>query len=195
MKTTLSTPRAFFDAPPFTVRSHVSSRSPFRAADTAQAEQSLLDTLEALPPGGLLEIDFTSVRISSEAARQLLKRALLRLRSGELADRFLVFGDLGDSQYNVDVMLVGEGLTAVERVEDEGPQLRGVVDPAMRDTYTFLSSVPMATASIVQEHFGLGNVSTATNRLTNLAKLALARRVEQRPVSGGGREYVYAAVA
>jgi predicted transcriptional regulator len=40
----------------------------------------------------------------------------------------------------------------------------------------------------------LVNISTATNRLTNLAKAGVARRVEHRPVSGGGREYVYAAV-
>lgn len=191
---TINSPPAFLEAEPFRLRSHIETGAPFKKEDTAHAEQVLLDVLDILPPGGLVEVDFTRVRISSEAARQLLKRAVLRLRSGELADRYLVLGDLGDSLYNVEVMLLGESLVVVERSEDEGPQLRGSVDTAVRDTYAFLVSHPAATASMVQSHFQLGNISTATNRLTNLSKLALARRVEQRPVAGGGREYVYAAV-
>ena len=111
-----------------------------------------------------------------------------------MADRFLILGDLGDSLYNVEVMLAGESLVAVERTDDDGPQLRGAVDVAVRATYAFLASVSTATASAVQKEFQLANISTATNRLTTLAKLSLARRVEQRPVAGGGREFVYSAV-
>lgn len=186
--------KPFFEAEPFKVRARVKSRAPFTQTDTADAEQAILAALDALPPGGLLLVEFTGVRIASEAARRLLRRALLRLSSGELTDRYLVLGDLGDSLYNVEVMLAGESLVAVERSEEEGPQLRGAVDTAIRDTYQYLCSVPTATASMVQDHFDLTNISTATNRLSSLAKLALARRVEQRPVAGGGREYVYAAL-
>lgn len=191
---TLDNMKTFNEAPEFRLRTHLKTRSPFKDADTEAAEGALLAELDALGPGGLLAIDFTGVRISSEAARRLLRRPLLRLTRGELADRYLVLGDLGDSLYNVDVMLAGESLIAVERSADEGVVLRGDVDQAVRDTYGFLCSVPVATASKVQEHFGLSNISTATNRLTSLARLGLARRVEQRSVAGGGREFVYAAV-
>jgi hypothetical protein len=194
MKSPNAATDVFVEAHPFSVQAHVTSRTPFIAADTQQAEQVLLNALAALPPAGLLPIAFTGVRISSEAARQLLRRALLRLAGGELIDRYLVLEDLGDSLYNVEVMLESESLVAVERSNDQGPQLRGSIDPAVRDTYAYLLSVPTATASMVQHHFSLTNISTATNRLTSLAKLAVARRVEQRPVSSGGREYVYAAV-
>jgi hypothetical protein len=193
---TLFSSNAFLEATPFQLRSHVRgrTRSLFTKADTEDAERRLLDTLDSLPPGSLLLIDFFGLRISSEAARQLLRRALLRITTGELTDRFLILGDLGDSLYNVDVMLIGESLTAVERSEDEGPQLRGVVDPAIRDTYAYLAGKPVATASMVLNDLGLSTISAATNRLTTLTKLGLARRVTQRPVAGGGREYVYAAV-
>jgi hypothetical protein len=183
------------EAPPFHVKQRAGKKSVlFISADAEVAERDLLDALESLPLGSLLPLDFTGVRISSEAARQLLRRALLRITTGELTDRYLVLGDLDDSQYNVDIMLSGESLVVVERTEDEGPQLRGQVDPAVRETYDFLLGVPTATASVALDKLKLGNISTATNRLANLAKLGLARRVEQRPVAGGGREYVYAAV-
>jgi len=186
--------KPFIEMDAFKLRSCLKTRSPFKDADTVDAERALLERLDESPPSSLLAVDFSGVRISSEAARRLLRRALLRLSGGELVDKYLVLGDLGDSLYNVDVMLCGESLIAVERSEDEGPVLRGDVDPAIQETYGYLRSVSEATASLVQNHFNLTNISTATNRLTTLAKLALARRVEQRPVAGGGREYVYTAV-
>ncbi|MBB4635973.1 hypothetical protein [Longimicrobium terrae] len=176
------------------MREHTRGRSLFTRADTETAELALLERLEREPPGTLLTVDFSGVRISSEAARQLLRRAILRITGGELTERFLVLGDLGESRYNVEVMLAGESLVAVERSKDEGAKARGAVDPAVRTTYDYLASKPTATASMVLNDLGLSAIAAATNRLSNLAKLGLARRVEQRPVSGGGREYVYAAV-
>jgi hypothetical protein len=191
-----STHPTFLEAPPFEVRAHTRgrTRSLFTKADTEGTEIALLEVLEDQPPGSLVLVDFTGIRISSEAARQLLRRALLRISAGELTDRYLVLGDLGESLYNVEVMLMGESLVAVERNGDGTSQLRGIVDPAIRATYTYLTSKPIATANLVLNDLRLSTISAATNRLTNLAKLGLARRVEQRSVSGGGREYVYAAV-
>lgn len=186
----------FLEAPAFEVRAHTRgrTRSLFTKADTEDAERALLDTLEEQPPGTVVQVDFTAVRISSEAARQLLRRALLRICAGELADRYLVLGDLGESLYNVEVMLMGESLVAVERTEEGQSLLRGSVDPAMRDTYLYVSGKQVTTASMVLNDLGLSTISAATNRLTNLAKLGLARRVDKRAVPGGGREYLYAAV-
>lgn len=178
----------------FRISEHVTERSLFTASEASTAETALLEALDRLPEGGLLRIDFSGVRVSSEAARQLLRRALLRVTTGELKNRFIVLGDLGDSFYNVEVMLEGEGLVVVELSDDEGPQLRGDVDPAVRATYSHLLTVSHATANSIQTHFALTNISTATNRLTTLSRLGLARRVDHRPVAGGGREFVYSAV-
>jgi hypothetical protein len=155
----------------------------------------LIRALESLPPGALLPVDFDGVMISSEAARELLRRVLRRITSDELDDRFIVLERLGPSRYNVGLMLKGEGLTAVERGSEGGPpRLLGRVEAAVQQTYEFLLGKDVATAREVQEHFDLSSISTATNRLTNLAKLALARRVAEEPVQGGGRQYLYAAV-
>src|SRR5258708_28443260 len=103
----------------------------FGAGDAAPAEAVILETLERFGPGGLVTVDFEGVRVSSEAARQLLGRALRRVAGGELADRFVVLWRLGSSRYNTAVMLEGEGLGAVERVpEPPGAQLLGRVEPA-----------------------------------------------------------------
>ena len=135
--------KPFYETEAFRVRAHLKTRAPFKDADAVEAERALLERLDALPPASLLPVDFSGVRISSEAARRLLRRALLRLTAGELTDRYLVLGDLGDSLYNVEVMLSGESLVAVERSNDEGPVLRGDIDRAIQDTYVFLSTVPV----------------------------------------------------
>ncbi len=185
----------FIEMPPLHLVDLVDrGKSLFTAAEARDAEAYLLDALEAVPEGGLLPVHLEGVRLSSEAARQLLRRALLRIRAGELTDRYLVLGDLGESLYNVEIMLSGEELVVVERADEEGVQLRGDVDPAMLATHRFLCTTSGATASAVQQHFGLNNISTATNRLTSLTKRGLARRVQHRAVAGGGREFVYAAV-
>ena len=188
--------KAFIEAEPLRVEQYrpADGGPMFTADDALQAEDALLNTLTGLPRGSLLLLDFGDVRIASDAARQLLRRPLLRLATGELADRYVVLGDLGPSEYNVQVMLRGEKLTAVERSEASEARLIGQVDPAMEETYQFLRSRPSSTASDVQENFKLGTISAATNRLSNLARLALARRIDERAVPGGGREYVYAAV-
>lgn len=167
----------------------------FDADDARSKEAALLDRLERLPPGGLLPIDFTGVRVASEAARQLLRRALRRITGGELPDRFVVLTGLSAGRYNIEVVLDGEDLTMVERLTDgTRARLLGRIDPAVRDTYQFLLSVPSARAKDVYEHFSLSNMSTATNRLAALARIGLAYRADQEPVAAGGRQYVYVAV-
>lgn len=188
---------AFTEAEPFRVHTLESDEPEilFSAHEVAAKEEALLHALEALPPGSLLPVDFEGVKISSEAARELLRKALRRLTSGEIEDRYLVLQRLGPSRYNIGLMLKGEGLTGVERPgEGTAARLIGRVEEAVRQTYEFLLGRETATARDLQEHFGLSNISTATNRLSGLAKLALARRVAEETVPGGGRQFIYAAV-
>jgi hypothetical protein len=189
--------KAFIAVDPFLVRAEVppSQRTLFEGEEAAPAEDCLLRRLEEMPPGGLMPIDFAGVKVSSEAARQLLRRAFRRVTGGEVPDRYLLLMHLGRSRYNVEVMLEAEEITFAERADDGATaKLIGKVEPAMRETYEYLCARKSATAKDVFEHFGLNNISTATNRLTGLAKMALARRVEEQPVAGGGRQYVYAGV-
>ena len=165
----------------------------FTADDSRSIEEDLLRRLLQLPPGGLLLIDFEGARVASEAARQLLRRALLRTTSGELEDRFLLLTHLDRSRYSVDAMLRKEGLTMVERCP-EGPRLIGQVERVVEQTFEYVAAKDEVTASMVQNHFALQAIAAATNRLTALWKLALVRRHGPRSLQGGGREYLFSAV-
>jgi len=92
-------------------------------------------------------------------------------------------------------MLRLEGLTVVERVAQGHPAaLLGKVDPVMKETYDFLARTGQATARDLVEEFKLNTVSAATNRLTNLSGMGLARRVAQEGLPGGGVQYRFAPV-
>jgi hypothetical protein len=180
----------FRPTPPVLIKSLIQMPIAFVAEDAIEAEERLLSILATASEGSLIEINLEGSKVSSEAARQLLRRALLRTTGGEHPDRFLVLSGLGASRYNLIVMLQTELMTMVER----GSGLIGSVDRIADETYKFLVANGTATAAQVCDHFGLSNISTASNRLSALAKQALARRVEQRPASGGGREFVFAPV-
>lgn len=186
---------AFTLAQPFVIRALLPQgvSSLFTHDETAALEAQLLARLEALPIASLLAIDFEGVRIASEAARQFLRRAVVRLTSGELDDRYLVLTRLGTSRYNVKVMLLGEGLVMAHRGLD-GPELLGQIEASAKETFAFVATKGITSARDVFTHFGLASIAAATNRLSVLAKLALVRRVGQRPVPGGGREFLFSAV-
>jgi len=163
--------------------------------ETVSKEEQLLAALEALPLGGLLTLDLEGVQLSSEAARQLLRRAIRRIAGGELADRFLILQNLKRGRYSVEAMLKLEGLTVVERGgEGRPPNLLGKVDPVVKESYEFLVRNEGGTARDLVDEFKLRTVSAATNRLTTLATLGLARRVGQEGLPGGGLQYRFAPV-
>ena len=167
----------------------------FEAAEAAPMELVVLKEIQELPPGGLLVLDFGGIRVSSESARQLLRRVLHRLRSGELEDRFLVLSALRGSRYNVQVMLQGEDLVAVERLaESPGARLIGRPESALQQTFAALLARPVATASEIRDVLGLNSTQAATNRLSALVKAGGARRIAEQSLEGGGREFVFAAV-
>ena len=163
--------------------------------DTVEIEARLLAALDALPVGGLLPLDLEGVQLSSESARQLLRRAIRRVSSGELDDRFLVVQNLRRGRYSVEAMLKLEGLTLAERVaEGHPPALLGKVDPVVKETFEFLVRNGDATARDLVDEFKLKTVSAATNRLTTLGALGLARKVAQEGLPGGGFQYRFAPV-
>ncbi len=186
---------AFVTAEPFIVRKLLSSQlqSLFTHDEALPLEQQLLARLDTLAPGSLLPIDFEGVRIASEAARQLLRRAVTRLTSGELEDRYVILTRLGTSRYNVRVMLLGEGLVVAHRMPD-GPELLGQIEDSARATFNWIAQREVVSARDVLHALDLQTISAATNRLAALARLALVRRVGQRTVPGGGREYLFASI-
>ena len=186
---------AFNEISPMLVRQGADDRVLITEEETVDIEARLLAALEVLPPGGLLPLDLDGVRLSSESARQLLRRAIRRITGGELDDRFLILQNLRRGRYSVEAMLKLEGLTVAERVADGHPAaLFGKVDPVVKETYDFLVRIGEATARDLVEEFNLKTVSAATNRLTTLSTLGVARRVAQERLPGGGFQYRFAPV-
>jgi hypothetical protein len=185
--------KAFIEQPPFVVANDL--QMGMFDGDAIVAEAKLLATLDRIPPGSLQPIDFSGTSgVASAAARRLLKRALQRITGGELEDRFLILTGLGRNRDNIQIMLKGEGLLLVERLDAGKVELRGAPDVAVGTTFDLLLMLGSATANKVKEELALNNISTATNRLTTLLKLGIARRIDYRTVPGGGREFVYAPV-
>jgi len=186
---------AFNEVAPFVTRAGRDSLLLISEEQTIEIEARLLAALDALPVGGLLPLDLEGVQLSSEAARQLLRRAIRRVCSGELHDRFLILQNLRRGRYSVEAMLKLEGLTIVERIaEGHRPALLGKVDPVVKETYDFLMRNGDATARDVVEEFKLNTVSAGTNRLTTLNGLGLARKMAQEGLPSGGIQYRFAPV-
>src|SRR4051812_41743133 len=115
---------AFNEVAPLKVRAGQDSLVLISEEETVGIEARLLAALDALPIGGLLALDLDGVQLSSESARQLLRRAIRRVCSGELDDRFLILQNLKRGRYSVEAMLKLEGLTVAERVaEGRSPAL------------------------------------------------------------------------
>jgi hypothetical protein len=157
-------------------------------------ERALLLRMDQLSPGDTLVVNFDGVSMSSDAARRLLKRTILRVQGGEWSDRAVVLDRLGRGRYNVKVMLQSEHLAVVARNEKGAATLLGDAEPAAIDTYELLAKRSSATARDVLKAFSLNTVAAATNRLARLAKIGAVRRVGQESVEGGGLQYRYAAV-
>src|SRR5438105_10195665 len=155
----------------------------FLPNEGARVRLPLMKRISALPAGARLVIDFSNVRVASEAARNFLVMAL-RTIGGDSLGRSLVLDKLGPSRYSVKVMLQNEKLTAVARREGKkGADLLGRDEQgAVADTYAFLTAKGSATAADVRDHFDLKSTSVATNRLVALADRGLAVRVAQEPL-------------
>ena len=179
----------------FRVRDYAGVRTQFMwDEEVASIERALLLQMEKLSTGTTMVIDFNGIAMASDAARRLLKRAILRIQGGEWSDRAIVLEKLGSGLYNVKVMLLSERLAVVIRTENDGPTLLGEIEPAVLETYRFVVRRKSATARDVQKAFALNTVAAATNRLARLAKVGAVRRIGQEAVEGGGLQYRYAAV-
>lgn len=166
----------------------------FLPEEGARVREPLRRALRALPAGGRLVVDFSDVKVASDAARSFLVVVLKEIGKDPLG-RSIVLDKLGPSRYSVKVMLQDERLTAVARREGrKGAELIGREDGAVSETYRFLAARDSATAAEVRDNFELKSTSVATNRLVTLADRGLAVRVAQEAVEGGGMQYRYEAV-
>jgi len=107
----------------------------------------------------------------------------------------MVTGLSSDVREELDELLLGRKLSALEIVELEGERvlkarLRGVREGMVADTLGILMRESEATASQLFERYGGGiNVTGWNNRLADVHRLRLARRRKE------GRFWIYTPVA
>lgn len=179
----------------FDIYHHTNPQTEFMwEKDVTDLEAELMRRVAGLRQGDTLVVDFSKIGMSSGAARQFLKRVLVRIQGGDLHGRGLVLRSLGRGLYDIQAMLEWEGLTAVAQNDRGEPTLIGAADQALLETYQFLAKRSSVVAREVRDEFGLKTVAAATNRLVRLASIGAVRRVGQEPAEGGGLQYRYAAM-
>ena len=174
-----------------------------------QAEQGILsgrpkgaDLLEALmahlqqcEDRTVVPLDFEQVRfVDVSCADEMLNKLLLRLRSGELKDRFVFIVSANASvQETLEAVLQLRDLAVL--AEDEGGQvhLLGALKRPMREALDVLLERKSATSAEVSEHIDK-NVNIVCNRLNALQRLGLVCRLRDGSVVGGGRQYLYVSI-
>src|SRR4051812_28988098 len=137
---TLVRMNTFAGTPVFEIGKVAGTHIFFTYDEAVPIEALLLERLDQVPEGGLLVIDFENVRMASEAARQFLRRAIMRIGNGELRDRYVILAHLERCRYSLDAMLRKESLTVVERTA-EGPRLVGQAEGVATETFEFVASL------------------------------------------------------
>ena len=174
-----------------------------------QAEQGILsgrpkgaDLLEALmahlqqyEDRTVVPLDFEQVQfVDVSCADEMLNKLLLRLRSGELKDRFVFIVSANASvRETLEAVLQLRDLAVL--AEDEGGQvhLLGALKRPIREALDVLLERKSATSAEVSEQIDK-NVNIVCNRLNALQRLGLVCRLRDGSVVGGGRQYFYVSI-
>jgi hypothetical protein len=154
----------------------------------------IVERLQALERGGILNLDFTGVGIIDfSCADECLAKLVLRLNAGEYGDKYLCLSGLGESQReNIQVALERKKLPALLLGAGSSWECLGTLTPHLRETLRLVAERSGMSARDLADLLGL-ELTAASTRLINLHRHRLVRRRE-RPMGEGGREFVYEAL-
>ncbi len=147
--------------------------------------------LEALPPGGVLTLDFTGIGIVDySCADECLAKLVQRVAAGEYGEKYLQLTGLGPSQReNVEVALERRKLAALVAGRDGSWECLGTLTSYLRETLRLVMAREGLSARELAGLLDL-ELTASSTRLINLHRLRLVCRRE-RPIGEGGREFVY----
>lgn len=142
--------------------------------------------------GTRVPLDFTGVEfLDISCADEFLNRLLLRLRSGEVEERFLVVRGVNPSvRETIDAVLRLRGLVILCEGKD-GFSLLGEIKPPAREALTILMERKRLTSADLARELKK-TLTNACNRLTSLQKMGLACRVKEEGITG--RQYYYESI-
>ena len=160
----------------------------------AELLQAITQHMERQPENQAVPLDFSHISfIDVSCADELLSKLLLRIRSGELGQRFIYIqgynSSLGET---IEAVLQLRGLCILSRAEDAG-QLLGDLKRPLREALDVVLEGGSITSAAMAEALGK-NVNIVCNRLNALQRMGLVCRRRDDTVSGGGRQYCYVAL-
>jgi DNA-binding transcriptional ArsR family regulator len=160
----------------------------------AEILNALMAHLLKCPDLCAFALDFSQVSfVDVSCADEMLNKLLLRLRSGELGNRFVhIEGANTSVRETIEAVLQLRELSAL--IEDEtGIQLLGALKRPMREALDVLLERKCATSSEISEILDK-NVNIVCNRLNALQRMGLVCRLRDGSVAGGGRQYYYVSI-
>jgi hypothetical protein len=144
---------------------------------------------------GTVVLDFSQVQFMDfSCADEAITIPLRRILAGEFEGRFIVLRGLEESVFeNVEAVLKIRNLQCLFIDKKGEPKVMGELKKPLRETLELVLKRRRITAREVANVLGL-KINTSSNRLSQLSSLRLIRRLEEAPVIGGGRQYVFEAI-
>jgi anti-anti-sigma regulatory factor len=158
----------------------------------------LLDALMAhllrCPDQSAVALDFSQVSfVDVSCADEMLNKLLLRLRSGELGNRFVFIAAANTSvRETIEAVLQLRELAVLFEVGGK-IELLGALKRPMREALDVLLERKCVTSAEISEILEK-NVNIVCNRLNALQRMGLVCRLRDGSVAGGGRQYYYVSI-
>ena len=157
--------------------------------------EALMAHLQLSQDNTAIALDFEQVQfVDVSCADEMLTKLLLRLRSGELKNRFVFIASANASvRETVEAVLQLRDLAVLAEDGEGRVELLGALKTPMREALDVLLERKCATSAEVSEQIDK-NVNIVCNRLNALQRLGLVCRLRDGSVVGGGRQYFYVSI-
>jgi hypothetical protein len=164
-----------------------------------ELRQQLQNFIELQQPADtILPINFKNVKnMSWSVADEVICKTQQRLNSGELGSKHICLEDVNiEIREAIDAALKLRNLVCILRDANK-IQILGNLSKELQATYHLIHSKERVTARDLLQMNILRNkkISAASNRLKKLNQLGIIHKIEEEFVEGGGKQFVYEAVA
>jgi hypothetical protein len=160
--------------------------------------EQIIGQLKDNPLDSIMPIDFSQIQfLDYSCADEFVCKLVRRIMIRDFGERYILISGVNEIvKENLTAALKERGLVVPGIGKDDQVVLYGDISQEMRETYNFAVTKESFTArDIVGSGLITDNrISSASNRITRLHDMALARKINQKNVGGGGRQYIYEAV-
>ena len=160
----------------------------------AELLEGFMEAILRTPEYSVTPLNFSHISFMDvSCADEMLHKLLLRLRSGELGNRYVYLEGVNTSlRETIEAVLQLRELSVLLKREG-GVVLLGVLKRPMREALDVLLEFKCATSAKLSAALDK-NVNIVCNRLNALQRMGLVCRRRDGSVAGGGRQYYYVSI-